>query len=171
MKKTFLQSLLILLLATKEATANPACVVCTVAIGASLSVARELGIDDNIVGLWLGALLTLLGYWTIFWFNKKHWNFWGRDIFLLLLSFSLVGAIYIKDLVYTPRVIGWILYMDTFLFSAILGAFIFIFAEKLYDYLKQKNGGHAHFPFEKVVLPMALLGIASLYFTYFPLYY
>ncbi len=55
----------------KSAQANPACVVCTVAVGASLSVARRLGISDCVVGLWLGAFLTLLGYWSIWWFDKK----------------------------------------------------------------------------------------------------
>jgi hypothetical protein len=27
--------------------------------------------------------------------------------------------------------------------------------------MKKKNGGHAHFPFEKVVLPVAALALAS----------
>lgn len=34
-----------------SAQANPACVVCTVAVGASLEIARRLGINDNVVGL------------------------------------------------------------------------------------------------------------------------
>lgn len=51
--------------------ANPACAVCTVAIGASLEIARKLGVADAVVGLWAGALLTLLGYWTILFFDKK----------------------------------------------------------------------------------------------------
>ena len=44
--------------------ANPACPVCTIAIGAGLDIARRLGVPDSVVGLWAGALLTLLGYWT-----------------------------------------------------------------------------------------------------------
>ena len=149
--------------------ANPACIVCTVAIGASLSVARKLGVDDNVIGLWLGAILALLGYWSIWWFNQKNWNFKGRNALLMGLSFSLVGGIYIKDLTYTPQVIAYILYLDPFLFSAFVGAFIYIFSQKFYSVLKQKNGGHAHFPFEKVALPLGLLALASVYITYFPL--
>lgn len=60
-----------LLLAPSYAVANPACAVCTVAIGASLEIARRIGVPDSVVGLWAGALLTLLGYWTIKFFDKK----------------------------------------------------------------------------------------------------
>lgn len=151
-----------------QVSANPACTVCTVAIGASLSIARKLGIADSIVGLWAGALLTLLGYWTIVFFDKKKWYFWGRDAFLLLISVSMIGFIYIKEVTYHPVIIWKIFYMDPILFSAFLGMFIFIYTEKLYDWMKLKNGGHAHFPFEKVVLPIGTLLLASIYLNYFP---
>ena len=35
--------------------------------------------------------------------------------------------------------------------------------------MKAKNGGHAHFPFEKVVLPVLALALLSVYFNYYPL--
>ena len=169
MKKTMLFSAALLGF-SNVSFANPACIVCTVAIGATLSIARKLGVDDNVIGLWLGAILALLGYWTIWWFNKKNWRFKGRDTLLMAFSFSLVGGIYIKDLIYTPQVIAFIFYLDPFLFCATIGALIYIFSQKFYAFLKQKNGGHAHFPFEKVALPLGLLALASVYITHFPLY-
>ena len=36
---------------TGKAVANPACAVCTVAVGASLEVARRYGVDDSVVGV------------------------------------------------------------------------------------------------------------------------
>ena len=109
--------LLTILLSPVKSFANPACAVCTVAIGATLAIARKLGIADSIVGLWSGAILALVGYWTI-------------------------------------------------LFSTILGFLLFIYSQKFYQYMKKNNGGHAHFPFEKVVLPLAILTILSFYFNY-----
>ena len=47
------------------AYANPACAVCTVAVGASLEIARQLGVDDSVVGVWAGAMLVMIGFWTI----------------------------------------------------------------------------------------------------------
>ena len=35
--------------------------------------------------------------------------------------------------------------------------------------MKARNGGHAHFPFEKVVLPVFALALLSFYFNYYPL--
>lgn len=148
--------------------ANPACAVCTVAIGASLEIARQLGVDDCVVGVWAGAFLAILGYWAIRWFDKKGWFFFGRDIFLMTLSIAMVGFMYIGELAYNPIIIG-IFYIDSFLFATICGAFTFIGGMKFYEWMKMKNGGHAHFPFEKVVVPFLIVLIVSLIFNYAPI--
>lgn len=151
-----------------KAVANPACAVCTVAVGASLEVARRYGVDDSVVGVWAGAMLALLGYWLILWFEKKNWNFWGRDVLLMAISVGSIGFMYVSEFAYMPKVIG-IFYMDPLLFSTILGALTFIYVSKFYQWMKVKNGGHAHFPFEKVVLPVVALALLSVYFNYYPL--
>ena len=151
-----------------KAFANPACAVCTVAIGASVGIARKLGIEDSIVGLWAGALLTLLGYWTIIFFDKRNWHFFGRNFLLMLISVGMIGFIYISEIRYQPRIIWQIFYLDPILFSSMLGMLIYIYSQKFYQWMKMKNGGHAHFPFEKVVLPLILLLLTSFYLTCFP---
>ena len=83
--KSILSFLVLAALWPMKVMANPACVVCTVAIGASLEVARKLGVSDAVVGLWTGAVLALLGYWAILWFDRKGWNFYGRDFLLMAL--------------------------------------------------------------------------------------
>ncbi len=142
---------------TGSAFANPACAVCTVAIGATLTISRRLGICDNAVAVWLGAFLVILGYWAIKWFDKKNWHFWGRDAVLMLLSFSVIAALYIKHLSYSACY--WIL--DGFLFWAIIGGLVYVVSQKIYEYMKRHNNNHAHFPFEKVVLALAMLFITS----------
>ena len=150
-----------------KALANPACVVCTVAIGASLEIARTLGISDEIVGLWAGAMFTLLGYWAILWCEKKNWNFAGRNAILLISSLAMIGFIYLGELDYTPQIVGF-LYIDTFLLASLIGALLYIFSQKFYQWMKARNHGHAHFPFEKVVLPVAMLFGASVILNYYP---
>ena len=159
---------IILFSGVKSALANPACMVCTVAIGASLEIARALGISDEIVGLWSGAMFALLGYWLILWFDKRNLNFAGRNAVLMLLSLSSIGFIYMGDLSYLPKVIG-IFYIDSFLFAAIIGALIYIYSEKFYQFIKERNNNHAHFPFEKVILPVVFLLLASVVINYYPL--
>ncbi len=144
-----------------KAFANPACAVCTVAIAGSLTLARKLGVDDCIVALWGGAMLAMLGYWAIRFSEKRNWTFTGYKAFWMLLSLSMIAFVYWKDLTYTPNVILGFLYMDYFLFTTLLGAAILIFGVHLYAWIKAKNGGHAHFPFEKVFVPIALLALVN----------
>ena len=164
----FLLSLCAFLLMAEKALANPACAVCTIAVGASLEVARRLGVDDSVVGVWAGAFFVLLGFWTIKYFEKKGWNFKWRNPILLLICFSMVGFLYMGELTYHSEVIG-IFYLDPFLFSTIVGALLFIWSSDFYQWMKAKNGGHAHFPFEKVAVPVLVLFLASLYFYHYPL--
>lgn len=152
-----------------SAIANPACVVCTVAIGATLSVARALGVDDCVVGVWAGAMLAILGYWTIRFFDKRKWFWPGRDFMLMALSIAMIGFMYMGELSYKPMVVAYIFYLDAFLFATIAGALTFICAMNFYEWMKAKNGGHAHFPFEKVVVPVGTVALLSLMYHYFDL--
>ena len=127
---TLFLSLALLLAFSTKALANPACAVCTVAVGASLEIARHYGVDDAVVGVWAGALLALLGYWLILWFDKKNWHFFGRDILLMVISVGSVGFMYISQIPYRPQPI-LVFYMDPLLFSTILGALTFIYFQIL----------------------------------------
>ena len=153
-------ALLLMLVYTMPVLANPACAVCTVGVVVGLELARSLGVDDGVIAVWAGALLALIGYWTILWFDRKGWNFKFRNAFLMLFSLSLIGGVYVKDLTYAPRPI-LIFYLDPFLFCTIIGFLILIYSSIFYQWMKARNGGHAHFPFEKVVLPIVLLALAS----------
>jgi len=152
-----------------ESFANPACAVCTVAIGGGLWIAQKLGVDNCVVGIWAGAMLAVLGYWLIRWADKKNWGRESllRNGFLMALSISSVGFIYVSHLTYDPNVI-WFLYIDSFLFSTLVGAAALIAGVHAYAWMKAHNGGHAHFPFEKVVVPFVfVLGVCLLLY-YFP---
>lgn len=160
---------MMMILAAGQAYANPACAVCTVAVGASLELARSLGVDDSVVGVWAGALLALLGYWLILWFDKKNWHFYGRDFLLMVISVGSIGFMYMGEIEYRPQIIAYVFNLDALLFSTILGAVVFIYSSKFYQWMKAKNGGHAHFPFEKVVVPVVALALVSTWFYYNPL--
>lgn len=148
-----------------SAFANPACPVCTIAIGAALPIAKRMGVPDMVAGIWVGAFLAILGYWIIKFFEKRNWNFTGRNTLILTLSVASIGFIYFGQVTYNPCTYFGFLKIDAILFGTIIGAILFIVTEKLYDFMKARNNNHAHFPFEKVVLPIVALTIASLIAT------
>lgn len=79
----------------------------------------------------------------------------------------MIGFVYRDMLTYSPQIFLF-LYIDPFLLSAVAGALMFIASMQLYERMKTKNGGHAHFPFEKVVLPLTFLTAASAAINYYP---
>ncbi|MBD5405394.1 hypothetical protein HDR59_02480 [bacterium] len=56
--------------------------------------------------------------------------------------------------------------VDSFLISMIAGALTFWLSQVIYQKLKERHGGHAHFPFEKVVFAVVFLLIVSVIFNY-----
>ena len=143
------------------ALANPACPVCTIAIGAALPITRRMGVPDAVLGVWVGAFLAIMGYWIIRFMDGRGWRFTGRNALVMALSVASIGFAYLGTVDYQPCTYLGFLRIDPLLFGTILGARLFIITEKIYDKMKAKNNGHAHFPFEKVVLPIVVLAITS----------
>ena len=83
--------------------ANPlACPVCAVAIASGLGISRALGVDDSVVGVWLGAILLALSQWTAYFFEKKN----IKNIFVKILCYACWYATIIPlYLGSTPKII------------------------------------------------------------------
>jgi hypothetical protein len=136
------------------------CPVCTVAAGAGVGLARWLGIDDTITGLWIGALLTSITFWTANWMSKKGWGFRGLTLLLgIFYVFIVVVPLFYIGVMGHPWNTLW--GVDKLGLGMVVGAVFFYIAEKLYHSLKKKNNNHAHFPFEKVVLPVVTMLLLS----------
>jgi hypothetical protein len=141
------------------------CPVCTVAVGAGVGLSRWLGIDDTVIGVWVGALLASVTMWTANWLRKKGWKIpglsWWCGIFYILIT---VVPLFFTGVMGHPWNKIWGL--DKLAVGMVVGAVFFLLSGKLYQFLKTKNGGHAHFPFEKVAIPVATLIILSLIFYF-----
>jgi len=140
------------------------CAVCTAAIIGGLGLSRWLHVDDTVSGVWIGALLVTIIYYTISFLREQKFNFFGRDFIVSLIFYALV---FIP--LYTGKIIGHPLNriwgVDKFIVGAFSGSIIFILAVMLYATLKKRNGGHAHFPMEKVTIPVVAL-LATSYIFY-----
>lgn len=147
---------------SKSVFANPACAVCTVAMGAFLGISRQLGVSDNATGIWIGALILMTYYFTIKFVEMKKWTFKFYHLVWGLLTLLLVPAMYTL----VPYKLNTFFGIDSFLISMIVGALTFEISQRIYQRVKAKNNGHAHFPFEKVVFAIVSLLIMSIIFNY-----
>lgn len=133
------------------------CPVCTIAIGAGLEGMRMLGVKDVLTGIWAGGLTVSLIGWTANYMKKHNIKnaFWY--ILNVLIYVSLLAAVY-----FVPQgnpVVKWwencMWGIDQFLLGSLVGAITFILMELWYSRIKRNNGGHAQFPFQKVVMPFS----------------
>ena len=148
------------------ADAFAVCPVCTVAVGAGLEGARLLGVDDVITGIWAGGLTLSIAAWTANWMRKKGvtnilWYVLNYIVYFLLLA----GVYFVpaeNPIVRFNQNCIW--GIDQFLLGTVVGVGVFYFMQRWYQNIKVRNGGHAKYPFQKVVMPLCGLFIATLVF-------
>jgi hypothetical protein len=145
--------------------AKAVCPVCTVAVAAGVGFSRWLGIDDTITGLWIGGLTVSLITWTFSWFAKKQYHFFGKRTFTILGYFILIVVpLFFMDIIGHPLNKLW--GIDKLLLGIIFGSLIFWSGERFCCWLKKRNEGKAHFPFQKVAIPALFLLAASFIFYF-----
>jgi len=143
------------------------CPICTVAVGAGVGVSRSVGIDDLIVGLWIGGFLASLIMWTEDWLSKKNINFKGRTIVNILVYLSLmIIPLYLSGIIGNPLNTFCGCGVDKLLFGIIGGSIAFWCGANWYEYLKEKNNNKAYFPFQKVLMPILTIIILSIIFYF-----
>jgi hypothetical protein len=152
---------LIVLMLLNVKIAEAVCPLCTIAVGAGVGLSRYLGIDDTITGLWLGALILSSSLWLIDWFEKKKIKFFARDQ-IAIASFYLIVLLPL----YFSGIIGHkyntLFGIDKLLLGCFLGTIIFIKAVFADKYLRKLNNNKVIFPYQRVVIPVVFLIIASI---------
>jgi len=152
------------------AKAQAVCPICTIAVGAGVGLAEEFGVDDAIIGLWVGGLTISLIFWTLDWLNRKNIkSVWAAPLTIIAYFLMVIVPLFFMKIGGYP-IIGKELNkfwgVDKMLLGIALGSFLFFCGAKYYDYLKKNNDGRAHFPFQKVVMPILPLAIMSIIFYF-----
>lgn len=150
--------------------AQAVCPVCTVAVGAGVGIAEKFGVDDTIIGLWIGGLTVSLIFWTLDWLNKKNRkSFWAKSLTILFYFLIIILPLFfIKTSGYPiiGKEFNKLWSVDKMLLGIFSGSLLFLGGARFYEYLKKKNNGRAHFPFQKVAMPVVPLIIMSFIFYF-----
>ncbi len=168
MKKTSALTLSIFaigLLFAKKALA--VCPICTIAVSAGVGLSRWLGIDDLIAGVWIGGLTVSMIAWTESWLDKKNINFKGRIYSNIAGYYALIIiSLYYSKIIGNPLNTLCVCGLDKLLFGIIAGSIAFWCGASWYFHLKERNNGHAYFPFQKVVMPISPLIVLSIVYYF-----
>lgn len=141
--------------------ANGACPVCALAVGGCVAITRRFGVDDTVIGIWIGALIGSLIGMSISLLNHLGIKFFGRKPLIAIAYITaMMLPLYRRHIIGVPNNTLW--GIDKMLFGIVLGLCVFCAGCLTYCFLKQKNGGQAHFPFQKVLVPIGMLLVVSL---------
>jgi len=139
------------------------CPVCTVAVGVGLGLSRFLGIDDTITGIWIGGIILSGGFWLSAWIEKRGWKIPYKDLFCVGFLFLLVILpLYFTKVVGIPGNTFW--GIDKLILGIGTGSFLFLLGVLGEKELRKKNQGKVFFYYQKVVIPVSLLILATLFF-------
>lgn len=146
--------------------ASPAfahCPLCTAATGALVTTARVAGVDDAVVGIFVGAFVIS----TTFWFNrfltkrlKRQFPFQPYLLSALFVAVT-VASFYPAGLLGTAPDFLYIFGVERLLFGLLLGSIVSIAAFDIHNLLRRFNGHKNHFPLQGIVLPVAFLIVVA----------
>ncbi len=138
------------------AYAKAHCPLCTAAVGSGVAITRFYGIDDTIVGIWIGAFIVSTVLWAAKKIKKEYIPFQNYVLVIVAFLLTVIPFYYaglIGDLRYT------IFGIDKLLLGMITGTLVTIVAFHIGDMIKKRV-----IPFQKIVITLSLLVISSLIF-------
>lgn len=141
---------------------NGICPICTLATGFGVGLSKWLGIDDTITGIWIGGLTASIIGWTITFLNKHNIRFFGRKILVTIgYYFIILYPLYCNKFIGAQGNKLW--GIDKLLLGTIIGTILFVLSYIIYVQIKKQN---KHFPFLKILLPVAVMLIFSAIFYF-----
>ena len=136
------------------------CPVCTIAVGIGVGILREFGVSDVITGMWYGALIVSSILWMIDFMERRNWKYTGYKAsvwaaFVLLF----VGPLWWPMALIGTDATGF--YGTKLVLGMVCGAIIFGLAVWSDTLLRKLNEGKVAFYYQKVIIPLAYLILAS----------
>jgi|SRR3989344_1188630 len=175
MKKLFVYILAVMIvLSLTLPLVSAHCPLCTGAAVAGVGVARFYGVDDSIVGLFLGAAIISSALWFNKWLKKKI-KIPFQEILLVLFSFFMFAIPFyyaglitnfdmVKSMPEHHSMLGLgILGIDKLLFGMILGSLGVWGAFTLNEYIKKKKG-KVLYSYQGVSFMLITLAVLTLIF-------
>lgn len=136
------------------------CPVCIVTVGGGMFLAKQLGVDDFLVSLWISALNTAISFWIA---PKIKNKVLGNPVILSILMLGLTLSYFIfSNKTGSPS--NQIMGLDKLIFGQSLGLLVMFLGIFIDRYSRKLNNGKILFPYQKVVFPVGSLIIFTILF-------
>jgi hypothetical protein len=146
---------------TLPQTALAHCPLCVAGAAGGLTLARILGIDDSITGVWIGALLGAISFWTEKFVYKRikflPYSILRQIIYVLIFGLTIASFYQFKIVVRMGNIFGF----DKLTFGILSGGVVFYLVDLVNDYLIKKNEG-VYFPYQRVVVGLGSMLVLSI---------
>ena len=153
------------------------CPLCTAAVGTGVAVTRFYGVDDSIVGLWIGAFVISIALWFDKELKKRNKKIKFQGPILAILSFVLtVVPFYIGGLITSFSMVRSMPEHHSMLGLGVLGIdklLIGIIVGSVLSYLWMNFGSKIrnkkrklYVPFQTIILTVVTLIVFSLIFYF-----
>lgn len=163
MKKILSSLLTALTFLSLASPAQAVCPICTVAVAGGLGLSRWLGIDDSIMGIWIGGLILSSGFWMADWASKKSWKVpYPKLLSILIMILFVIPPLYITKIIGLPGNTLW--GVDKILLGTIIGSVLFFAGMQLDKWLRTTNEDKVYIYYQKVIAPVFFLTIGSVIF-------
>jgi hypothetical protein len=127
------------------------CPLCTAAAGVGIGAARWLGVDDSIVGLFLGAFIVSMGLWFNNILKKRKVNIPFQGFLIVFASFLLtIIPLYLAGIINNLEIVKslpelsilglGVFGIDKLLFGTLVGVIFVGLSFSFSDYIKKRNG-------------------------------
>ncbi len=138
------------------------CPLCAIATGFAVGLFRWLGVDDIIVGLWLGAFgLSMALLFSNFLVKKGANKKISLPAAITLVFASLLISLYLGGFL---RIANKIFGIEKIIFGMVIGSILLLLASPLNNLIKKINKDVVFISHQKVIAALALLIISSIIF-------
>jgi len=137
------------------------CPLCTGATIIGVGITRSLGLDDSIVGVFVGGMIISTALWADKVLKKKNLGIKGNDKLRLLSLIALMSVLTLVTFYYAGlfgrgnsfRIFG----IESLLVGSFSGGILSLGAFYYSNHLKNKNGGKVLFNYQTMVISLAVL--------------
>ena len=133
------------------------CPLCVAGAGVGLSLARILGIDDSITGVWIAALLGAMAFWLDSAISKKRKIPFSAPLIYIATFGLTLWSFYRFNLIIKH---GDIFGIHKLTFGIIAGGVVFYLVDLIDDLLIKKYG-KVFFPYQRIVVSLGSMLLLS----------